>query len=90
METELEKPKQKNIESQTILLIQDIAGEHGGHEIRVVKWIIDGKPTQSFLEKRQYRIQNEKKLFLKAKGFTKEDLNQLVESWDSISEAMNK
>jgi len=90
MEETIEKPKKKNIESQTILLIQDNSGEHGGHEIRVVKWMIDGKLTQPFLEKRQYKLQEGKKIFFKAKGFVKDDLNILVENWDSIAEAMSK
>lgn len=90
MEQEKQSKTKSTIEGQTILTVHDTQGNNGGTEIRVLKWLIDGKPTQTFLEKRQYRMQNESKLFMKAKGFTKDDLNILVSKWDEIAEAMNK
>jgi len=82
--------KQKNnIEEKVIRVIHDEEGESGGTQIRILKWVIDGKESQTYLEKRQYRIQPDKsKYFNKAKGFTKRDLNVLAENWDSIAELM--
>lgn len=89
METTAEKKNgTKSISAITLLEVFDTNGEVGGYQIRVVKWVIDGRETQPSLEKRQYRYQNGEKFFAKAKGFTKDDLNVLVEKWDDISKAM--
>lgn len=82
--------KQKtDIKEKILKVIHEEEGETGGTQIRILKWVIDGKETQSYLEKRTYRIQPDKsKYFNKAKGFTKKDLNILVENWDDITKTM--
>lgn len=79
----------KDFKEKVLGVIHDEEGESGGTQIRILKWVIDGKESQTYLEKRQYRIQPDKsKYFNKAKGFTKRDLNILAENWDAIAAAM--
>lgn len=79
----------KDFKEKVLGVIHDEEGESGGVQIRVLKWVIDGKESQTYLEKRQYRIQPDKsKFFSKAKGFTKSDLNLLAEKWDDVAKLM--
>lgn len=80
-----EKPAFKD---DVLFIVHEESGESGGTQIRVVRWHINDKISQPFLEKRSFRIQDGQKYFNKAKGFVKSDLNILVEKWEEIAKHM--
>lgn len=70
-------------------IIHEQEGLLGGYRVAIRNWINpDGKSTPSKLIKVKYKIQNGKKFFGKYDGFTKEDLNILVEKWDDVIKHM--
>jgi len=85
----MKNPKEpKLIQERVHEVIKSEEGEKGGVFIRVVSWIINDKETQRFLEKREFRLKNGMKLFGKAKGFTKDDVNVLVANWDKLEKSL--
>lgn len=59
-------------------------------EIRVVRWEINGKPTEAKLEKRMFSNYNGQRRMGKATGFTHEDFMTLMQNQDKIGEMFLK
>lgn len=61
----------------------------GGSEVRLISWLVDGKPTPIRLERRDYFIdQQGERRNAKAKGFTSEDLTWIYGNYTQISNDM--
>ncbi len=69
-------------------LIQDIRTTKKGEtqtQIRIVEWIVDGRPTPHKLEKRQsYTTKAGKTITGRNVGFTKDEMNYIISNWDEI------
>ena len=64
----------------------------GGNQMRLVSWVINGKPTPVRLERREYYIKGEQgqRINGKAKGFTYEDILFIEENIEEIKELMER
>ena len=80
--------KKPDIKEQEVKIIHEERGQLGGRKIRIVAWTIGEKTFGPFLEKRDYKIYKDTVHYGRAKGFSRADLNILVENWDAIVEAM--
>lgn len=55
-------------------------------KVRVIKWIIDGKPGKSKIEKREfYTFQDGEPKMGKCVGFNGDEIKYIVDHWDEIS-----
>lgn len=61
----------------------------GTNQIRIVRWIVDGKDTGALLEKRNFfNSKDGDEKMGKAKGFNKSEVQFLVEQWKEIEGLM--
>jgi len=61
----------------------------GGSEVRLISWLVDGKPTKIRLERRDYFVdQQGERRNAKCKGFTSEDLRWIFENYNNIEQDM--
>jgi hypothetical protein len=66
-----------------VLMTQDMG--RGINQIRIVRWIVDGKDTGALLEKRNFFKSKEgDEKMGKAKGFNRSDVSYIVENWKEI------
>jgi len=78
--------EEKNIECKVVkVLMSQEAGRGGTNQLRIVRWIVDGKDTGALLEKRNlYTTKDGDERMGKAKGFNKADATYVVENWKEI------
>lgn len=78
--------EEKNIECKVIkVLMSSEAGRQGTNQLRIVRWIVDGKDTGALLEKRNlYTTKDGEERMGKAKGFNKLDVSYVVDNWKEI------
>lgn len=76
----------KNIECKVVkVLMSTEAGGFGANQLRVVRWIVDGKDTGALLEKRNlYTTKDGQERMGKAKGFNKNEVAYIVDNWKEI------
>ena len=79
----------KNIECEVVkVLISNDAGM-GKNELRIVRWIVDGKDTGALLEKRNFfTTKDGDERMGKAKGFNLTDLSYIKDNWNEIQPLM--
>ena len=80
----------KNIECKVVkVLMSQDAGKNGTNQVRIVRWIVDGKDTGALLEKRNlFTTADGDERMGKAKGFNLADLNFIVQHWGEIQPLM--
>ena len=80
---------EKTIEGKVVkVLISQEAGM-GTNQLRIVRWIVDGKDTGALLEKRNfYTTKDGDEKMGKAKGFNLNDLSYLIDHWAEIKPLM--
>ena len=79
----------KNIECNVVKILQDQPTRGGTNQIRIVRWIVDGKDTGALLEKRNIFVsQDGMEKMGKAKGFNKAEVKFLVDNWAEIEPLM--
>ncbi len=78
--------EEKNIECKVVkVLMSTDAGGFGANQLRVVRWIVNGKDTGALLEKRNlYTTKDGQERMGKAKGFNMTDVAYVVENWKEI------
>lgn len=82
-------PAAKNIECKVVKVLQEQKSMGGTNQLRVVRWIVDGKDTGALLEKRNfYTTKDGEDKMGKAKGFNKEEVRFLVDNWGNIEGLM--
>jgi hypothetical protein len=78
------KPKPK-FECNIIQMIRETKKDTTKTQLRIVEWVVDGRPTGHKLEKRQtYTTSQGKELTGKNVGLTKDDMNFLWANWSDI------
>jgi hypothetical protein len=79
----------KSIEGKVVKVLQEQKGGMGTNQLRIVRWIVDGKDTGALLEKRNFYASKEgDEKMGKAKGMNKEDLAYIVNNWTEIQSLM--
>ena len=83
-------PGAKNIECKVVKVLQEQESRGGNNQIRIVRWIVDGKDTGALLEKRNFFGSQEggDAKMGKAKGMNKAEIKFLVENWNEIETLM--
>jgi|WetSurMetagenome_2_1015567.scaffolds.fasta_scaffold1180781_1 hypothetical protein len=84
------KGEAKNIECEIVKVIHEETYERGGgYQIRVVRWIIDGKRHKPSFEKRETWVDDSGQTRSgKAKGFSAKDLGIMFKNMPDICPAM--
>ena len=77
---------EKNIECKVVkVLMSTDAGGFGSNQLRVVRWIVNGKDTGALLEKRNlYTTKDGQERMGKAKGLNQAEVAYIVEHWKEI------
>ncbi len=79
----------KNIECKIVKVLQEQQTRGGTNQLRIVRWIVDGKDTGALLEKRNmFSTADGEEKMGKAKGFNKNEVKFLVDSWGEIESLM--
>lgn len=79
----------KMIEGKVVKVLMSQETYGGNNQIRIVRWIVDGKDTGAQLEKRNFFVSKEgEEKMGKAKGFTLTDLQFIVQNWKEIESLM--
>jgi ribosomal protein S28E/S33 len=82
-------PGAKNIECKVVKVLQEQESRGGNNQIRIVRWIVDGKDTGALLEKRNFfGTQDGDSKMGKAKGMNKAEIKFIVENWNDIESLM--
>ncbi|MFN0117372.1 MAG: hypothetical protein ACKVQC_03640 [Elusimicrobiota bacterium] len=77
--------EEKNIECNVVKVLMSQESGRGTNQLRIVRWIVDGKDTGALLEKRNlYTTKDGEERMGKAKGFTLSDVNFIVQNWETI------
>ena len=77
--------KEKNIECQVVKVLLTQEAGRGSNQLRIVRWIVDGKDTGALLEKRNfYTTKDGEERMGKAKGMNRADLNYIVQNWNEL------
>ena len=78
--------EEKNIECNVVkVLVSQEAGRGGTNQLRIVRWIVDGKDTGALLEKRNlFTTKDGQERMGKAKGFNRADVSYVVDNWKEI------
>jgi hypothetical protein len=80
---------EKNIECKVVKVLTSSEAGGGTNQVRIVRWIVDGKDTGALLEKRNFfQTKGGEEKMGKAKGFNLTDLSQIVENWAEIKPLM--
>lgn len=80
--------EKKDIKEKVLWVIDSKLNERqgGGTDLRVVQWIIDGKPTKPGLEKREWFLdQDDNRKIGKAKAMTSFDLAKIITNIKKIA-----
>lgn len=82
----MKQQEEKNIECKVVkVLMSTEAGGFGADQLRVVRWIVNGKDTGAQLEKRNvYTTKDGLDRMGKAKGFKLAEVAYIVENWKEI------
>lgn len=81
--------EQKSIEGKVVKVLQEQEGFGGTNQLRIVRWIVDGKDTGALLEKRNFFGTKDGDLKMgKAKGFNKTEVAYIVDHWNEIEPLM--
>lgn len=84
-------PAAKSIDCKVVKVLQEQKAMGGTNQIRIVRWIVDGKDTGALLEKRNFfTTKDGDDKMGKAKGFNKEEVRYLVDNWKEIEGLMEK
>lgn len=79
----------KDIQCQVVKVIQDQPSRGGTNQLRIVRWIVDGKDTGALLEKRNLFISPDgMEKMGKAKGLNKKEMQYIVEHWNELEPLM--
>ncbi len=79
----------KSIECKVVKVLQEAKSMGGTNQIRIVRWIVDGKDTGALLEKRNFFASKEgDEKMGKAKGMNKEEVRYLIDNWKEIEGLM--
>jgi hypothetical protein len=80
----------KSIECKVVKVLQEQKSQGGSNQLRVVRWLVDGKEQGAQLEKRNFYIDKsgEEKIG-KAKGLSKDEVKYIVDSWKDIEKLMS-
>lgn len=79
----------KKIECEVVKVLDSQETGMGKNELRIVRWIVDGKDTGALLEKRNFfNTKDGDEKMGKAKGFNKNDLSYIVQNWNDINPLM--
>lgn len=82
-------PGAKSIDCKVVKILQEQKSMGGTNQIRIVRWIVDGKDTGALLEKRNFfNTKDGDEKMGKAKGFNKAEVQFLVEQWKEIEGLM--
>ena len=82
-------PTAKSIECKVLKVLQETKAMGGTNQMRVVKWIVDGKDTGALLEKRNFfSTKDGDEKMGKAKGMNKEEIRYIVDNWKDIEGLM--
>lgn len=80
---------EKSIEGKVVKVLISTEAGMGTNQLRIVRWIVDGKDTGALLEKRNfYTTKGGEERMGKAKGFNLTDLNYIVQNWKEIQGLM--
>jgi len=80
--------QQKDIREKVLWVIQSTENQKGGGgtDLRVLQWLIDGKPSKPALEKRDwYLTEGGDRKLGKAKGMTAGDLYLIIKNIKAIA-----
>lgn len=79
----------KNIECEVVKVLISNDSGMGKNELRIVRWIVDGKDTGALLEKRNFfTTKDGDERMGKAKGFNLTDLNYIRDNWAEVQPLM--
>ena len=81
----------KDIKERVLWVIQSNENQRGGGgtDLRIVEWVIDGKPTKPALEKREwYNSDQDGRKLGKAKGMTSGDLYTIIKNIKAIAKML--
>ena len=77
--------KEKTFECEVVKELQESPAGGGVNRLRIVRWIVDGRPGAPQLEKRNFFMtQSGEERAGKLKGLTKADLAYVVERWGEL------
>lgn len=80
---------EKNIECQVVKVLMSTDSRGGNNQLRIVRWIVDGKDTGALLEKRNFfSTKDGDEKMGKAKGFNLTELKYIVQNWSDIEPLM--
>lgn len=80
---------EKSIECNVVKVLMSTESGGGVNQMRVVRWIVNGKDTGALLEKRNFfQTKDGEEKMGKAKGFNLSDLNYLIQNWEEIKKLM--
>jgi ribosomal protein S28E/S33 len=83
------KKTEKSIECQVVKVLMSTEAFGGSNQLRIVRWIVDGKDTGALLEKRNlFTTKEGGEKMGKAKGFNLTDLNYVIQNWEEIKSLM--
>jgi hypothetical protein len=84
-----EKTADKSIECKVVKVLMTQDAGRGNNQLRIVRWIIDGKDTGALLEKRNFfSTKDGDEKMGKAKGMNLADLNHIIQNWEEIKTLM--
>lgn len=76
---------EKNIECQVVKVLMTQESGRGNNQLRIVRWIVDGKDTGALLEKRNFfTTKDGEEKMGKAKGMNRSDVTYIVQNWTEI------
>jgi ribosomal protein S28E/S33 len=79
----------KSIECNVVKVLMSTDSAGGVNQLRIVRWIVDGKDTGALLEKRNFfSTKGGEEKMGKAKGFNLNDLNHIIQNWEEIKKLM--
>lgn len=80
---------EKSIECQVVKVLMNQESRGGSNQLRIVRWIVDGKDTGALLEKRNFfTTKDGDEKMGKAKGMNLTDLKHIVDNWKEIEPLM--
>jgi ribosomal protein S28E/S33 len=80
---------EKNIEGKVVKVLQEQPTRGGTNQLRIMRWIVDGKDTGALLEKRNLFVTPDgMEKMGKAKGFNKNEVQYIVDHWAEIESLM--
>lgn len=79
----------KDISVEIVKMLREDQSKSGAVQLRIVRWVIDGKANKPALEKRgTYKTENGEARSSKAQGLTYDDVKLVVSRWAEIEPLM--